>query len=257
MDVVKGLDRFREYFAGHEDSYALIGGAACDILFGEAGLPFRATKDFDIVLCVEVVGVEFGMVFADFLEAGGYQARERSTGKQEFYRFHRPSDETFPAMLELFARRPDTLKLPDGAELSPIPVEENVISLSAILMDDDYFEAIQKALRVIDDISLIDETILIPFKARAFLDLSRRKANGEDVDARHIRKHRADVFRLAQLLPGSGNLPLARPIRADLAAFLDQVARDPDFDYKALKLSLTLPDATAILDGYYQLNSSA
>ena len=154
--------------------------AACDILFGEAGLPFRATKDFDIVLCVEVVTVEFGTVFADFLEAGGYRARERSTGRREFYRFHRPADETFPAMIELFARRPDTLKLPNGAELSPIPVEEDVISLSAILLDDDYFEALQKARRVIDDISLIDETILIPLKAHAFLDLSERKANGED-----------------------------------------------------------------------------
>ena len=121
--------------------------------FGEAGLPFRATKDFDIVLCVEVVNVEFGTVFADFLEAGGYRARERSTGRREFYRFHRPADETFPAMIELFARRPDTLKLPNGAELSPIPVEEDVVSLSAILLDEDYFEALQKARRVIDDIS--------------------------------------------------------------------------------------------------------
>lgn len=255
--MIKGLDRFQEYFAGHEDSYALIGGAACDILFGEAGLPFRATKDFDIVLCVEVIGVEFGIVFSDFLEAGGYQARERSTGRREFYRFHRPVDETFPAMLELFARRPDTLKLPNGAELSPIPVEENVISLSAILMDDDYFEALQKARRVIDDISLVDERILIPFKARAFLDLSRRKANGEDVDVRNIRKHRADVFRLTQLLPGSGNLSLTGSIRADLAVFLDQVASDPDFDYKALKLPLPLADAMAILNRYYQLGSSA
>ena len=236
--MVRGLDRFRAYFAGHEESYALIGGAACDILFGEAGLPFRATKDFDIVLCVEVVGVEFGTVFADFLEAGGYRARERSTGRREFYRFHRPADETFPAMIELFARRPETLEPPNGAELSPIPVEEDVISLSAILLDDDYFDALQKARRVIDEISLVDETILIPFKARAFLDLSGRKANGEDVDARHIRKHRADVFRLAQLLPGSGKLPLADPIRADLAEFLGQVARDPDFDYKGLKLPL-------------------
>ena len=253
--MVRGLDRFREYFAGHEESYAPIGGAACDILFGEAGLPFRATKDFDIVLCVVVVAVEFGTVFADFLEAGGYRARERSTGRRKFYRFHRPADETFPAMIELFARRPETLELSNGAELSPIPVEEDVISLSAILLDDDYFEALRKARRVIDEISLVDETILIPFKARAFLDLSGRKPNGEDVDARHIRKHRADVFRLAQLLPGSGNLPLADPIRADLAAFLEQVASDPDFDYKGLKLPLA--DATAILNGYYQLSSFA
>lgn len=255
--MVKGVDQFREYFAGHEDSYALIGGAACDLLLGEAGLPFRATNDLDIVLCVEVVSVEFGTVFADFLDAGGYRARERSTGRREFYRFHRPTDETFPSMIELFARRPDILKLPNGTELSPMPVEEEVISLSAILLDNDYFEALQKTRRVIDDISLVDETILIPLKARAFLDLSRRKANGEDVDGRDVRKHRADVFRLTQLLPGRGNLHLAAPIRADLAAFLHQVATDPDFDYKALKLALPLPESMAILDGYYQLSTSA
>ena len=42
--MVKGLERFREHFKGHEASYALIGGAACDILFGEAGLPFREPR---------------------------------------------------------------------------------------------------------------------------------------------------------------------------------------------------------------------
>ena len=172
--MIRGLDRFRAYFAGHEESCALIGGAACDILFGEAGLPFRATKDFDIVLCVEVVGAEFGTVFADFLEAGGYRARERSTGRREFYRFHHPADDTFPAMIELFARRPDTQLLTDGAELAPIPVEEDVIGLSALLLDDDYFEALRNMRCTIDDISLVDERILIPLKARAFLDLAGR-----------------------------------------------------------------------------------
>ena len=29
--MVRGLDRFREHFAGHEESYALIGGAACEL----------------------------------------------------------------------------------------------------------------------------------------------------------------------------------------------------------------------------------
>ena len=253
--MVIGLDRFREHFAGHEDSYALIGGAACDIVFGEAGLPFRLTKDFDIVLCVEVVGAGFARVFADFLEAGGYEARERSTGRREFYRFHRPSDETFPAMIELFARRPGALVLPDGAALAPIPVEEDVISLSAILVDEDYFGALEELRLVIDDISLVDERILIPFKARAFLDLSERKAKGEKVDARHIRKHRGDVFRLVQLLPGEGSLALADSIRADLGEFLGQVLRDPAFDYAALGLALTLDDATAILGRYYRLDS--
>lgn len=254
--MIKGLRRFREHFAGHEASYALIGGAACDLLFGKAGLPFRATRDFDVVLCVEVVSSEFAMVFARFLEAGGYQARERSTGRREFYRFHRPTDHSFPAMIELFARRPDTLRLADGGRLSPIPVEDDVISLSAILLDDAYFEALQRARCVIDDVSLIDERILIPFKARAFLDLSVRNAHGASVDARHIRKHRADVFRLVQLLPGEGSFALAASIRSDLAEFLEQSLSDPDFDYAALKVQIPLEDATAILSRYYQLDIS-
>ena len=254
--MVRGLERFREHFAGHEESYALIGGVACDILFGEAGLPFRATKDFDIVLCVEVVSTDFATVFADFLNAGGYQARERSAGRREYHRFHRPSDETFPAIIELFARRPDTNLLPDGAEVSPITVEEDVISLSAILLDEDYFREFQKLRVVIDGVSLVDERILIPFKARAFLDLSGRKAEGEKVDARHIRKHRSDVFRLVQLLPGEGELIIADSIRADLGAFLERAHGDLDFDYKALKLPVTLADATAILSRYYRLDTT-
>ena len=230
--MVMGLGRFREHFAGHEECYALIGGAACDILFGEVGLPFRATKGFDIVLCVEAVSAEFATVFASFLDAGGYRARERYSGQREFYRFHRPSDDTYPAMIEIFVHRPETQPLPDSAKLSPIPVEEDVISLSAILLDNDYFEALQDMRVVIDGISLIDERILIPFKARAFLDLSRFRSRGENIDSRHIRKHRGDVFRLIQLLPGEGELNVAGPIRADLA------------------------DAIALLSRYYRLDKT-
>ncbi|WP_205769693.1 hypothetical protein [Microvirga sp. KLBC 81] len=129
--MVAGIDKFREHFAGHEDHYAIIGGAACDLLFDAAGLPFRATKDIDMVLCVEVVDPAFGMAFKAFLDAGGYQARERSDGKKEFYRFHRPSDKSFPFMIELFSHKPAALDLPEEAGLAPIPVEED-ISLSAI-----------------------------------------------------------------------------------------------------------------------------
>lgn len=57
--MVVGLDKFREFFAGHEDSYAIIGGSACDIIFNTAGIPFRATKDIDMVISVEVVSAEF------------------------------------------------------------------------------------------------------------------------------------------------------------------------------------------------------
>jgi hypothetical protein len=228
--MVAGIEKFREYFAGHENQYAIIGGTACDILFDAAGLPFRATRDIDMVLCVEVVDAAFGEKFKAFLDAGGYQARERSDGKKEFYRFHKPTDKNFPFMIELFSRKPGTLKLPDNAGLTPIPVEEDIVSLSAILLDDDYFAAIQSAKRTVDGVTIVDETLLIPFKARAFLDLSDRLAEGE---GKNIKKHRNDVFRLAQLLPRGANIKLAEPIAADLRRFLDLAAKDNTLDPKS------------------------
>ena len=176
--MVAGIEKFREHFAGHEDHYAIIGGAACDLLSDAAGLPFRATKDIDMVLCVEVVDPAFGAAFKAFLDAGGYRARERSDGKKEFYRFHRPSDQSFPFMIELFSQKSGMLDLPEDAALTPIPVEEDIVSLSAILLDEGYYDAMQAAKRKFDGVTVIDETLLIPFKARAFLDLAARLEAG-------------------------------------------------------------------------------
>lgn len=35
---------------GFEDQYVIIGGTACDLIMENEELPFRATKDIDIVL---------------------------------------------------------------------------------------------------------------------------------------------------------------------------------------------------------------
>ena len=51
--MVAGLIRFKEYFSDYTDSYVLIGGAACDILFTENATEFRATRDLDVVLIVD------------------------------------------------------------------------------------------------------------------------------------------------------------------------------------------------------------
>lgn len=58
--MVRGLDSFREWFSGFESNYVVIGGTACDLLMGEAGEGFRATKDIDMVLIVEALSAEFG-----------------------------------------------------------------------------------------------------------------------------------------------------------------------------------------------------
>ena len=59
--MVKGIEVFRKHFAGYEDKYVLIGGTACDLLFQKNGLPFRATRDLDIILVAEALTPEFGI----------------------------------------------------------------------------------------------------------------------------------------------------------------------------------------------------
>lgn len=107
--MVRGLDLFRERFKAFADRYVLIGGTACDLILEEAGLHFRATKDLDIVLCIESVDARFAQAFWAFVKEGGYQVQASAEGKPWFYRFQKPADPAYPAMLELFSRVPDAL----------------------------------------------------------------------------------------------------------------------------------------------------
>ncbi len=222
--MVDGIEKFKEYFTGHEGKYVIIGGAACDLVFDNVGVPFRGTRDIDMVLCVEVVDRAFGIAMKNFLEAGGYEARERSTGTKEFYRFHQPTNGDFPYMIELFSRKPDALVLPDSVHLSPITVEDSILSLSAILLDDEYYQALDHAKTILNGVSIIDQTILIPFKARAYLNLTESKEKGDAaVKSADISKHRLDVFRLAQLLTRSSTVQISDSIKNDLRTFIDHV----------------------------------
>ena len=74
--MVKGLDVFREHFAGLEDQYVLIGGTAATLAMAEAGLEFRATKDLDIVLHMEALTPAFGAAVWAFVDRGGYEIRQ-------------------------------------------------------------------------------------------------------------------------------------------------------------------------------------
>ncbi len=128
--MVAGLDKFKEFFANHGDHYVLIGGAACDLLFTEAGLPFRTTKDLDVVICVEVVTAAFAERFAEFIATGRYTQLAMHDGEKKFYRFAKPETIGFPAMIELFARPAAALNLPNTDRYVRLAVEESLVSLS-------------------------------------------------------------------------------------------------------------------------------
>ena len=123
-------------------------------------------------------------------------------------------------MIELFSRRSEAIILPEDAVLTPLPMEDDVSSLSAILLDDDYYELVRSGSVVVDGVNVLDAAYLIPFKAKAWLDLTQKKAAGQSVDSKNIRKHKNDVFRLSALLTQQSNVVVTESVLADLRAFL-------------------------------------
>ena len=233
----------------------LIGGTAATLAMEEAGLEFRATKDLDIVLHIEALSPAFGEVFWSFVEAGRYEIRQASdTGKPVYYRFQKPADERFPVMLELFCRAPSGIKLAEGSHLTPIPIDEAVASLSAILLDDAYYEFILAGRKEVDGLPWVGEDRLIPLKASAWLDLGERQAKGERVDTRDIRKHANDVLRLSQLLSPEVRIPVAARIAEDLIRFLDGIEEDRSIDPKSIKLNNSVAEIVERIAQSYQLD---
>ncbi|MFG5382655.1 hypothetical protein [Yoonia sp. R2-816] len=251
--MVPGIDKFREHFAGHEENYALIGGAACSLIFEEVGVDYRATRDIDMVLCVEVVDIAFGKALKDFLDAGQYQARERGEKRREFYRFHQPQDKNYPEMLELFSSPDAAVDLGSDDELATIAVSDDMLSLSAILLEKDYYQALVDSRRTIDGIHVLDETLLIPFKARAFVDLTRRRDEGEKVKGSDIKKHRNDVFRLLQLLTPTSTIEVSEPLKKDLRAYIAHLAEDGTFKPKDFDVAIERDEGHELLNKIYQL----
>lgn len=241
MAGIRGLDVFGQHFSEFRDQYVLIGGVASWLTLDEAGLPFRATKDLDIVLVIEALNSQFVGAFWDFVKTGGYAVRQVGgvDGQRPvFYRFQHPADEAYPAQLELFSRAPDGIEHPEDAMLTPIPTDESVSSLSAILLDAPYYHFLLEGRQSNEQLTFIGADRLIPLKAHAWLDLSARKEAGEQIDSKNVKKHRNDVLVLSGQLTDDP-IQLPESIQNDMRAFLERLAKE-EIDLNALKLKGTL-----------------
>ena len=199
--MVNGFTKFKEKFQGFENQYVIIGGTACDLIMENEELPFRATKDVDIVLIVESITAEFGRQFWEYVKEAGYEHLNKSTGNAQFYRFTSPKSKEYPYMIEIFSRNPDFIILEDDAVLTPLPIDDEISSLSAILLNEAYYELLKTGQMM--------------------------------VDSKNIKKHKNDVFRLAQLITANTRQVLSSEIAEDMKKFLSEIA-DETVDLKSL-----------------------
>ena len=217
--MVKGIENFRAFFSQYQDQYVLIGGTACDLLFEDFGGTFRPTKDIDMVLIIESLTSAFGIAFWEFIKTGKYQNRQKSTGVSQYYRFDKPEDADFPSMIELFSR---TAFIPEDTDVycTPIHIDDEISSLSAILLDSDYYELLQHGKSTVSDVVVLSTEYLILFKAKAWLDLSGKIKENPGIGRRNVKKHMGDIIQLSTMLTGNETPNISVGVKSDMRQFL-------------------------------------
>lgn len=235
--MVRGIEKFKEFFAGFEGNYVIIGGTACEIHEENYAQVPRATKDIDIILIVEALSTEFVSKFWEFVKAANYEDRNKGTNengekKHEYYRFMKPQNVDFPYQVELFSRNLGLLNFPKDAHITPVPTSEELSSLSAILLDDDYYHFVIEHSTLEEGVNIANVESLVCLKCKAFLEMTERRANGEQVDSKHIAKHKKDVFRLAAMLAPSDRYALPSKLKKDVEDFCKAAMLDmPNADF--------------------------
>ncbi len=221
-----GIEIFKKHFEDCKDQYVVIGGTACFLLLQEEHLDFRATKDLDIVLCVEALNEKFVEKFWSFVHEAGYLFQHRSTGERCFYRFEKPKDSRYPYMIEILSQKPKILTEREPGSIVPMAIGDDIVSLSAILLDPIYYEFIKMQKTDIDGITVATDICIIPLKARAWIDLNERLNNGVSIRGNDIAKHKKDIYRMTQLLSTIALVDVPQSIKNDIRIFVEKIEDD-------------------------------
>lgn len=246
--MVTGMESFVRKFRDYADCYTIIGGTACDILMTEADTEFRATRDIDMILIMEARYREFVKVFWEYILEGQYKFGWKNSDKVHFYRFTEPVP-GYPYMIELFSREPDYMD-PVPAGIVPLHIDDDTSSLSAILLNDDYYKFMLAGRKTVSGVSVLNAEHLIPFKMYAWLDLKDRKARGEHVNERDLKKHKYDVFRLLQIADRSVQTETSGLVWQNTERFLREIEAE-DIPFRQLGLPFEKDEALGYLKGLY------
>lgn len=164
--------------------------------------------------------------------------------KENTIALRNPENKEFPHQIELFSRNPDLIELDAPSHLTPIPVDDDLSSLSAILLSDDYYQYILQHSVLENELRRANTEALICLKAKAWLEISERIANSSTDDSKQLPKHKADVFRLVVMLAESDVFELTASIKTHMQSFVNAIANDlPD---KAIFQQMGLPNMDVV-----------
>jgi predicted nuclease of restriction endonuclease-like (RecB) superfamily len=94
-----------------------------------------------------------------------------------------------------------------------------------ILLNDDYYRFLLEGRTVKNDITILDAEHIIPFKMKAWIDLKNKQAQGIHINARDLRKHRLDVFRLFPLIRNEHRILVNQTIMDDIVNFVSYMQK--------------------------------
>lgn len=256
MVRIPGIGTFRDRFGGDATLFVVIGGTARELIYEEAGF-FRdsATKDLDVVLIAEAIDADFvDNRFMRFIIDGGYRHFTKD-GLSQMYRFSNPKSVSFPYQVELLSRRADCM-VGIEQQIGPVPVDDASYSLSAIMLDDDYYGILASGEAVTNKYGMptLKHEYLPLFKMKAYNDLRDRRELGEGIRRDEINKHRRDIFKLCALPMPPAPVALSSSIVKEVERFLMEV-ECPHGYLKSIGLgTLTVDAMKAIISSYYLKN---
>ena len=222
-----GLSHFQKYCKEFDEQYVVVGGFATIMLLDEelGEGHGKATFDIDLVLLTNN-SVELAQRIKQYITDGKYDIQVGEKEQYKYYRFNNPKEENFAKEIELFASNENKLELDDKQRILPIDPEEGLYSLSAIMLDPEYFEMIKNNVNKSGAAPCTNTQATIMLKMSAFYDLKKREDKKK-------KKHRRDILKLSLLLTGEEEIKLVGRMKEDFDSFIQHLKEE--LDQKSIK----------------------
>ena len=214
-----GLSHFQNYCKDFEEYYVVVGGFATIMLLdNELDRHGKATFDIDLVL-LTTSSTAMSNRIKEYITEGEYEIQKGDKDQYHYYRFVKPKKENFAKEIELFASNENDIKLDNNQRIIPIDPEESLYSLSAIMLDPEYFNMIKNNINRNLQAPCTNTQATIMLKMSAFYDLKNR-------NDRKWKKHRRDILKLVLLLTGEEEIKLVGRMTNDFNTFITHVEEE-------------------------------